>query len=405
MAIHSRAARIHRKSAGDPSPHSSAGKDGAALAPPRCGIDFVDNGEASAALARANADTGRAVPQALRRRVEAATGADLHGVRIHTGESSGKAARMLNARAYTVGRDVHFARGQYRPGSREGDRLIAHELVHTIQQGPGAAAQTKLEIGAPGDAAELEADAIAGAIVDGHGPARAPAPRRVSAARKAISRVELKNGDAKFDVDPYSELDDDNGKDTARKVGAQIGITYTSAETYRSDKIAFVQTIRPTKDNASYLFDNMKPRATDATAGEAGWAVDRLKGKKSPIYGQDDTGSAAETTKFGYRKSKTDAKDAWMYDGIQLNRAVGQKVAVDAVAFAFDETNGAYLGGVSWGFETDAKGTTKKKAAALQSAGNPAGIHKEALKKWNEQAELKDETKRNARDQAKVVVP
>jgi len=146
---------------GGSSLRSSVRENALAIAPPAYGIDFVDSGKAAAALARAGAGGGHTVPQVVRSLVEAATGADLGGVRLHTGNGSQQAARMLNARAYTVGSDIHFARGQYRPGGREGDRLIAHELVHTIQQGPGTVAQAKLDVSAPGDAAEVEADAIA----------------------------------------------------------------------------------------------------------------------------------------------------------------------------------------------------------------------------------------------------
>jgi len=61
-------------------------------------------------------------------------GRDFSAVRVHTGGSAAEAARGMNARAYTLGRDIAFAEGQYRPGSQEGKRLIAHELAHTVQQ-------------------------------------------------------------------------------------------------------------------------------------------------------------------------------------------------------------------------------------------------------------------------------
>lgn len=411
MPSHSFAARVSRKSTGGPSQQSSAGDKALAFAPPHYGVDVVDGAKPAAVLARAGAEGGHEAPHALRRRVEAATGADLRGVRLHTGDRSQQAARMLNARAYAIGSDIYFARAQYRPGEKEGDRLIAHELVHTIQQGPAAVAHAKLDVSEPGDAAEVEADAIADTIIDGKTQAPGPTPMRASAARKAISRVEFKNGGATFKVDPYAELDSDNGKDTARKVGVEIDITYTSAKTYRSDKIGFVQTMKTTKDDAPYLFEKEKPRATEAKHGEAGWAIDRLKDKKSPIYAQENTGGSGANTTFGYRKSPrffgllSGNKNAWMHDAIKLNRAVGQKVTVDAVTFAFDETNSTYLGGISWGFATDTTGTTKKKSPALHSVGDPGGIQKEALTRWNEQADLSDASKRNAPDQVKVVVP
>lgn len=44
-------------------------------------------------------------------------------------------ARAVGARAFTLGRDMVFGAGQYRPGSTAGQRLMAHELTHVVQQG------------------------------------------------------------------------------------------------------------------------------------------------------------------------------------------------------------------------------------------------------------------------------
>ncbi len=231
--------------------------------------------------------------------------------------------------------------------------------------------------------------------------------------------MEIKNGDASFKLDPYEEVDPDNGKDTARSLGVKIKILYTSAPALRSDKIGFVQTMRAEVGGTPFLFDNEKPRATQAKTtwkdhipfiGDAGrkpddgWALDRLAGKESPIYGQNDDGSAGANTSFGKRTDTADT-DAMLFDKVNLPRAKGETMKIEAVTFALDETHGTYLGGVSWGFQTDAKGTTTKTAPALASTGNPAGIQLAALKKWNEQADLKDASKRNAPGQKKVVVP
>jgi hypothetical protein len=61
-------------------------------------------------------------------------------VRVHTDAKAAESARSLNALAYTLGHNVVFAAGRYRPSASEGRRLLAHELVHVIQQGakPGA---------------------------------------------------------------------------------------------------------------------------------------------------------------------------------------------------------------------------------------------------------------------------
>jgi len=62
-------------------------------------------------------------------------GQDFSHVRVHTDAAAAASARAVDAFAYTVGRDIVFAPGQYAPGSASGRRLIAHELAHVIQQG------------------------------------------------------------------------------------------------------------------------------------------------------------------------------------------------------------------------------------------------------------------------------
>ncbi len=62
-------------------------------------------------------------------------GYDFSQVRVHTDARAAESARALNARAYTVGKDVIFGAGNYAPGTWMGRRLLAHELVHVVQQG------------------------------------------------------------------------------------------------------------------------------------------------------------------------------------------------------------------------------------------------------------------------------
>src|SRR6185295_17633424 len=63
---------------------------------------------------------------------------DLSAVRLHAGSDAAEAARSVQARAFTVGRDIAFAAGELDPESAGGKRLLAHELVHTVQQGATA---------------------------------------------------------------------------------------------------------------------------------------------------------------------------------------------------------------------------------------------------------------------------
>jgi hypothetical protein len=61
-------------------------------------------------------------------------GYDFGQVRVHTGAEAAESAQVLNARAYTLGQEVVFAAGQYAPGTGEGQKLMAHELTHVVQQ-------------------------------------------------------------------------------------------------------------------------------------------------------------------------------------------------------------------------------------------------------------------------------
>lgn len=59
---------------------------------------------------------------------------DFSKVRLHTDTPALRSAQALNARAYTVQSDIVFGGGQYQPTSAEGQRLMAHELAHVVQQ-------------------------------------------------------------------------------------------------------------------------------------------------------------------------------------------------------------------------------------------------------------------------------
>jgi hypothetical protein len=61
-------------------------------------------------------------------------GHDFSQVRVHTDAKAAEAAQAVDARAFTVGKDVVFGAGQYAPGASGGRRLVAHELAHVVQQ-------------------------------------------------------------------------------------------------------------------------------------------------------------------------------------------------------------------------------------------------------------------------------
>jgi len=95
---------------------------------------------------------GQPLPPTLRASFESRFGHDFGEVRIHAGAQAAEAAESINAQAFTVGQDVAFAAGQYSPETGEGQRLLAHELTHVIQQneagqGPTIQRQTGTDYG------------------------------------------------------------------------------------------------------------------------------------------------------------------------------------------------------------------------------------------------------------------
>jgi hypothetical protein len=100
-------------------------------------------------------------------------GQDFSMVRVHHDAQAAESARLVNARAYAVGRHVVFGAGEYMPQTDYGRRLLAHELAHVVQQGAGAFQQRHLQIGRPNDHLEREADDIASRIAASDRPPRA----------------------------------------------------------------------------------------------------------------------------------------------------------------------------------------------------------------------------------------
>lgn len=96
--------------------------------------------------------SGVPLPDAVRAEQEGRFGVSFAHVRVHHDSAAHRLADQHLARALTVGSDIVFNRGRFRPGTPEGRQLLAHELAHVVQQGHGPGA------GAGGSAHEQAAD-------------------------------------------------------------------------------------------------------------------------------------------------------------------------------------------------------------------------------------------------------
>jgi Domain of unknown function (DUF4157) len=129
--------------------------------------------------------SGRPLSQSVTADMEARLGADLSAVRVHTGPAADTAARAVEASAFTTGSHLVFRDGIYRPSSATGRRVLAHELVHVLQQrhGPVAGTPGPLRISHPADSYERAADTTARrALAAGPQPAARPPHQNASQA-------------------------------------------------------------------------------------------------------------------------------------------------------------------------------------------------------------------------------
>jgi len=101
--------------------------------------------------------SGRPLDSRVQSQMSSAFSYDFSEVRVHSDSQSAAFSADLNAKAFTIGRDVAFGSGEYRPGTPAGDMLIAHELAHVVQQG-GSQASAPLAKSSTNDS-PLERDA------------------------------------------------------------------------------------------------------------------------------------------------------------------------------------------------------------------------------------------------------
>ena len=134
-----------------------------------------------ASVGDALAQPGEPLSLSLRRDMEQRFGHDFSRVRVHYDAQAMRSAGEVNARAYTVGHDIVFGAGQFAPATRQGRRLLGHELTHVVQQTNGTACSA-----APGAAHEREANSVVGALEAGRAP-QISIPSRIGLAAKPDS--------------------------------------------------------------------------------------------------------------------------------------------------------------------------------------------------------------------------
>ncbi len=88
---------------------------------------------------------GAPLDKAVRAQMETRFGTEFSAVRIHADAAAADSARSIGATAYTAGHDIVFGEGRYAPHGDVGQKLLAHELAHVVQQSRGGSAAPDAE--------------------------------------------------------------------------------------------------------------------------------------------------------------------------------------------------------------------------------------------------------------------
>jgi hypothetical protein len=118
---------------------------------------------------------GQPLDSAVQQQMSSSTGEDYSQVKVHADPEANDLSQQLGAKAFTTGQDVFFREGAYQPHTAGGQELLAHELTHVSQQRRGQVSSgSGMQVNAPGDAFEQQADEVAHSVTSGQAAAAAP---------------------------------------------------------------------------------------------------------------------------------------------------------------------------------------------------------------------------------------
>jgi hypothetical protein len=273
-------------------------------------------------VSRTLASSGEPLDSSTRAFFEPRFGYDFSQVRVHADERAAESARAVGALAYTVGRDVVFGVGQYRQGTSDGMRLLAHELAHVVQQNRSGIYPPTIDPQAPH---ERNADSVASSVIDGKSAVRVSEYTGVVLARQPRSAktkaFQPTSGDKAYLVSLmrrlFENLDEKTRKTVLENKTIAIGLSLND-----EGQIVYVYSV-----NGNWIDRNLKDVA------EKQLQLFRLDASKEP--GQRGPGGAPN-----------DAEQIMIRGGDEFGfkikaMAVSRKVCVDCVEALVQNEGGA----------------------------------------------------------------
>jgi hypothetical protein len=163
---------------------------------------------------------GARLDERIRSDMEGRFGQSFEDVRVHTDARASSSAESVGASAYTVGSDIVFRSGQFDTSSATGQRTLAHELTHVVQQRSGPVDGTDgpggVRLSDPGDRFERAADATAADMMASTAPAPAAAqPSEATVQRDLVDEEET----PETTVQPTLQREAEDEEDLAETAG------------------------------------------------------------------------------------------------------------------------------------------------------------------------------------------
>jgi hypothetical protein len=348
-----------------------------------------------------------ALPHPLMQNMESSFGQDFSGVDV---QSNSSRASGLSAKAFTEGESIHFAPGQFDPGTETGKNLIGHELAHVVQQRGGGVQSTGVEQSGVtfnnDQMLEQQANEWGGTAASGASVANA----------NTHGNKQAKSGVVQFAKQPshYGEWFDDTYSLTAsgQRRGVDMTLRFKPNANVNAELIGLTQTEQalhtgtPFYLNSDAFYKGRSIKAADAKTNatlsktDEGTKIDRVKDYNNPIYPVqslpsaklDDTNIDAGWGQHGYHYtdpvSKTlkeqDAKliDTPSIGSVDMSKDSSQIFETAAIATKGVQA-GTFLGSVKWGWNTDAAGNHTKVDFKVVSEGVPSSTFLKAGEIWN----------------------
>ena len=266
---------------------------------------------------------GQPLETATRSFMESRFGHDFSHVRIHTDATAAESAQAVSALAYTVGRDVVFGAGRYRPQTEEGRKLIAHELAHTVQQSSLNVLQqeSSLTVAPADDPAaaqsplEWEADQAAAAVTAGRAASvslslgTGAVQRQVKPPAPRVDVAIVLDDDKKNIAEAHSYASTvllvaspEDARDQLKALGKPIGTLYVVGHGVGAGEVQFsIDTIRwvPISSLGDTLkkgfAPGMEPVSVDFRACRVGAAGRELESFRSAVGAQSAKGTNCYT--------------------------------------------------------------------------------------------------------------